>query len=159
MLRILSNINLFSLRSSLLFFVLTCYLFSSRSVGVAGGTSCLMPDVSVVWVNVMWRRSAASFLCFVCSTTVEMRTSRVSSGSSSHRRRTGVNPKHYSTTLVGAAHRSHNQNLSHTFSADACIPCSFLFKYLFIYLFIYSLTLCFISLPRSVYPCSKRQEG
>ena len=78
---------------------ISCFL--SSTVGVVGGTSCLMPDVSGVWVNVMSKRYAVWSWSFVCFTTVEMRTSRVSSGSSSHLRKTGVNPQHYSTTLVG----------------------------------------------------------
>lgn len=70
------------------------------AVGAVGGTSYHTLDVSGVSANVMLRRSAVSSWSFVCCTTEEMRTLRVSSGSSSRRPRTGVNPKHYSTTLV-----------------------------------------------------------
>lgn len=52
-----------------------------------------------------WRRSAESSWSFASFTIVETRTSRVSSGSSSHPLRTAVNPKLCSTTLVGVAVR------------------------------------------------------
>lgn len=70
-------------------------------VGVDGGTSCPMPDVSAGWANVTWRRSAEWSWFFAFFTIAEMRTSRVSSGSSSHHLRMAGNPKPCSTTLVG----------------------------------------------------------
>lgn len=69
--------------------------------GVDGGTSCPMPDVSAGWANVTWKRSAESSWFFAFFTIVEMRTSKVSSGSSSHHLRMAGNPKPFSTTQVG----------------------------------------------------------
>lgn len=96
----------FLYHSSVSSHVLTQFL-----VGVVGETSCLTPDVSAASVNVTWRQFVVSSWSFVCFTTVEMRTSRVLSGSSSHHQRTGVNPKHYSTTLVrSCTQRRHFSN-------------------------------------------------
>lgn len=53
-----------------------------------------------------WRRSAESSWFFAFFTIAEMRTSRVSSGSSSHHLRMAGNPKPYSTILVGVVMRS-----------------------------------------------------
>lgn len=123
-------------------------------VGVDGGISCPMPDVSVGWAIAMSRQSAVSSWSSACFTTVEMRTSRVSSGSSSHHPRMGVNPKHYLITQVGAAFSCLKHKNMHYFLIyylphinsllKECVLCCLLTWFL---------------LPRLVYPSSTRPEG
>lgn len=131
--------------------VSSCTLFSSL-VGVAGETSCLMPDVSAVSANVMWRQFVVSSWSFVCSTIAEMKTLRVSSGSSSHHQRTDVNPKHYSTTLVRFFTLQQHEwaFVKKDFASCESSVVDF-------YTFSYVIPL--FNTLRSVHSCSKGQEG